>query len=330
MNDKYDKFWELSVGKLHGENSDDENNELEDFLKDDEHNSDFKLLQNIQEKLPELKVLSKTSSAKSWNLISMHMQKRTFKMFIGFSKYAAAIILAFVLGNLISLNWLNNENEEFAEVSVPLGQMSAITLWDGTEVSLNSGTTLKYSKNFGNKHRNVHLNGEAFFKVKKSEIPFVVKLKNSEIRVLGTAFNAVSFQDEFFSQVTLVEGSVQLNTVAGKIITTLEPSQQITLSDDLKDIKLRIVNTDFYRSWTEGKIVFHEEKLSDIAERLERWYNVEIQLKDEETGNIRFSGTILKNKQFDQIMKAFELLLPVTIEYQNNIEKKDVVIISRK
>lgn len=331
MKNKHDKFWELSAGKIYGENTTDDNKELEKLLSNKELKEDFRDAEKIHANLSNLKSLSEISSSGSWHRISDYFQKRTVRLFLSVSKYAAVITIAFIVGNLVSTKWFSgNENQQFAEVRVPLGQMSAITMYDGTEVWLNSGTTLKYAKDFGNKNRNIELNGEAFFKVSHSEMPFKVSLKNCEIEVLGTSFNAVSFEDDEYSQITLVEGEVQLNTLNGELITRLEPSRQIVLSNDLKDIKLRSVNTDFYKSWAKGRIVFHEEKLADIAERLERWYNVDIQLEGAETGNIRFSGTILKNKPFDQIVKAFELLLPITIDYQNNIEKKDVIKISNK
>ena len=76
--------------------------------------------------------------------------------------------------------------------------------------------------------------------------------------------------------------------------------------------------------------MFHEERLADIIDRMERWYNVDIQLANSKIGDLCFSGTILKNKPFNQIAKAFEILLPVKIEYQNKMGEKDIVIISKK
>jgi ferric-dicitrate binding protein FerR (iron transport regulator) len=239
--------------------------------------------------------------------------------------------LAFFVGTLININWKKEVSEPlFSEINVPLGQMSNITLYDGTQVWLNSGTSLKYANDFGGKNRNIILEGEAFFKVKHDKIPFKVQLKNCEIEVLGTSFNAKSFSDENFSEVTLVEGSVKMNMLSGKEIVRLQPSEQITVSEDLKNNCLKTVDTGFYKSWTEGKIVFHEERLADIVLRLERWYNVDIQVATPKIGDLNFSGTILKNKPFDQIAKAFEILLPVKIEYQNKMGEKDVVIISKK
>ncbi len=327
----HNNFLELITGNFFNENDKEEEKKLEELLLEEKNQNQFNDVYNIHKKLPHTKSLYVVSRSRSWNRINQYLHRKKVRLFVGVVKYAAIIVLAFMIGSLVDWDLSPKTGPAlFAEITVPPGQMSNITLYDGTQVWLNSGTTLKYASDFGGSSRKVLLDGEAYFKVKKSEIPFKVQLKTSEIEVLGTSFNAISFSDEDFSQVTLVEGSVKLNTLYGKAIGQMQPSQQMTLSDDLQDVHLKTVDTGFYQSWTEGKIVFREERLADIASRLERWYNVEILLTTPEIGELRFSGTILKNKPFDQIAKAFELLLPVKINYKNNMNEKDVVILSKK
>lgn len=325
-------FWELTVEKLFGEIDKEDEKKLKKFLEKTENQKELDRLTEIHNKLPQTRQLRDVSRSRSWSMINDYFRKKKIRLILEVSKYAAVIILAFFIGTIVSIDSdKRGETAKVTEINVPLGQMSEIKLYDGTEVWLNSGTTLKYPKNFGDNNRDVILNGEAFFNVKHSDIPFKVQLKNSEVEVLGTSFNVVSFAEEQYSQVTLVKGSVKLNnTLSGKEITRMKPSQQIILSDDLKQIDLKTVNTEFYKSWTEGKIIFQDERLIDITKRLERWYNVDIRLSNPEIGDLRFSGTILKNKPFNQIAKAFEILLPVKVDYQNNIGRKDIVTISKK
>jgi len=326
-----DNFWELVTSKLYTETEEEDENILEELLQEEKNKILYTQINDIHEKLTGIKPLLGVSSVHSWKRVTNKFHQKKIRLFINISKYAAIILLAFFIGTLININWKSKVDVPlFSEINVPLGQMSDITLYDGTQVWLNSGTSLKYANDFGDKSRKVILDGEAFFKVKHDEIPFKVELKNCEIEVLGTSFNAKSFSDENFSEVTLVNGSIKMNTLWGKEIIQLEPSQQITVSEDLKNNRLKTVETGFYKSWTEGKIVFREERLSDIVVRLERWYNVDIRLMNPKIGDLSFSGTILKNKPFDQIAKTFEILLPVKIEYQNKMGEKDVVIISKK
>ena len=326
-----DKFWELAVGKIHNELTPDEIGEFDTFLQEKNNKKLFQDIKQTNVKIQEIEFLQQVSIENSRQKISAFFRKKKIRLFVNLSKYAAIIVLAFAIGSIFNVeNYFKKESPQFAEITVPLGQMSEMTLYDGTTVWLNSGTTLRYENNFGENSRNISLQGEAFFKVKPGDIPFKIKLKNSEVEVLGTSFNVVSYSDDNFSCITLVEGKVKINSVLGKEITQLKPSEQIIIPDNLQDIKVKSVNTNFYSSWTEGKIVFEEQRFGDIVEKLERWYNVDIQFSDKEIGDYRFSGTILKNKPFNQITMAFELLLPVKIKYNQNLDKKDIILISKK
>ena len=326
-----DKFWELSTGKIFNELNPEEEKDLTQFLGEDENQEIFAKIEKIHHGLKKSRPLQNVSPELSWGKISGHIHARKIQIFKSVLKYAAIMIFAFAAGTLIKTNPTSQpEFPVYAELKVPLGQMTEITLYDGTHVWLNSGTTLKYPDNFGKKNRNVILDGEAFFKVKHKEIPFKIKLKNSEVEVLGTSFNVISYTEENSSQVTLIEGSVQINSLSGKQMAKIQPSEQITIPDDLKKLNIKKVDTGFYSSWTEGKIEFEEERLADIAFRLERWYNVEINFTSKEAEDLRFSGTVLKNKPFDQIIKAIGLLLPIDIKYRNNLDNKDIIIISKK
>lgn len=326
-----DRFWELATLKIHNEANDDELSELSSYLSDEKYAGIYSEIAHLSEDIKATQKLSLVSQQNSWIHIKNHLQNKTIQLFRKVSGYAAVFVVALLMGGLAVQLWGERTNEEqFAEVKVPLGQMSEVTLHDGTHVWLNSGTTLKYSNSFGQKSRNVTLDGEAYFDVQKSDVPFRVRLKNSFVEVLGTEFNVISYHNDSNSEITLVEGSVNVNNLEGNNIAHLKPSQQLTIDDVSLKAKLRSVDTEFYVSWTEGKIVFHDEKLSEICERLERWYNVDITLEDKEVEELNFSGTILKDKPFSQIITAFELLLPIEIEFQHMPGAKDKVTITKK
>nr|WP_320020444.1 FecR domain-containing protein [uncultured Draconibacterium sp.] len=326
-----DRFWELATLKIHKEANADELSELSSYLTNKKYAKKYSEIAYLNEDIKATQQLSHVSQQSSWTYIKANLQNRTMQLFRKVSGYAAVFVVALLLGGLAVLLWGERTNQEqFAEVKVPLGQMSEITLYDGTHVWLNSGTTLKYSKSFGRESRNVTLDGEAYFDVEKSDVPFRVYLKRSFVEVLGTQFNVISYQNYSNSEITLVEGSVNVNNLNGNNIAHLKPSQQLTIDDVSLKAKLKTVDTDFYVSWTEGKIVFHDEKLSEICKRLERWYNVDITLEGKEVEELIFSGTILKNKPFSQIITAFELLLPVEIEFKHMPGAKDKVTITKK
>ena len=329
---KQDKFWELATAKVHKEASLAELVELDQLLKENEDNREtFRKIKEIKDAVEEIQGLEDFSQSNSWNSISNKIRRKTISRWWNVAKYAAIIVFALFLGSIITTQW--NDRTEitgFAEVSVPLGQMSETTLFDGTRVWLNSGTTIRYNNDFGKKEREVTIDGEAFFDVTHTGIPFKVKFKEQVVEVLGTRFNVVAYNSENLSTVTLVEGKVNVNNESGVNIAQLKPSEQLVLDEISNKATIKTVDANFYVSWIDGKIVFHEEKLSEICAKLERWYNVDIQLKESSLGDLTFSGTILKNKPFDQIMIAFELLLPIEIEYTPVLGEKNKVVISKK
>ena len=328
-----DKIWELSASTVHHEAYPTDKKELEELLKHPENRKIYEDVNNLNRKLPETAPLTHSSASRSWQRITRYFESKKLKLYLNITKYAAIIILAFGVGTLLQINWKPAPEipPVYTEVFVPLGQMSEMTLSDGTRVWLNSGTTLRYAGNFGEDTRKVELTGEAFFKVTKDEIPFKVQIKNNEVEVLGTTFAAEAYPDETFSRVTLVEGTVQLNDCKGRFLKQISPNQQVTLPDDPnKKIKTAEVNTTFYESWINGEIKFDDEKLADVARRMERWYNVEIRITSEEARNVRFTGTVLKNKPIDQSMKAICVLLRLEAEFKSNLDTKDVITISKK
>jgi len=327
------KIWELSASKVHNEANPTEKTELEELLKHPGNRKIYDDVNHFHRKLPKTEPLAQSSASRSWQRITRYFSNKKVRLYLNITKYAAIVILAFGIGTLFHVNWkpVPETPPVYTEIFVPLGQMSEITLYDGTHVWLNSGTTLRYADNFGKQARKVELTGEAFFKVKKGEIPFRVKIKNNEVEVLGTTFAAEAYPDEDFSRVTLVEGAVQLNDTNGRFLKQISPNQQVTLPDDSrKKIKTAEVNTTFYESWINGEIKFDDECLADVARRMERWYNVEIRFTSEEARNIKFTGTVLKNKPIDQSMKAICVLLRLEAEFKSNLDTKDVITISKK
>lgn len=327
-----DKIWELSASEIHHEVNPTDKKELKELLKHPENRKIYEDVNHFHRKLPKTEPLTQSSASRSWYRIMRYFSNKKVKLYLNITKYAALVILAFGVGTFFHINWkpVPEIPPVYTEVFVPLGQMSELTLGDGTHVWLNSGTTLRYANNFGEQARKVELTGEAFFKVKKGEVPFRVQIKNNEVEVLGTTFAAEAYPDEGFSRVTLVEGAVKLNDMNGRTLKQVFPNQQVTLPDDPQQkIKTAEVNTTFYQSWINGEIKFDDEKLADVARRMERWYNVEIRFTSEEARNIKFTGTVLKNKPIDQSMKAICVLLRLEAEFKSNLETKDVITISK-
>lgn len=200
------------------------------------------------------------------------------------------------------------------EVSTSTGQIILKVLPDGTKVWLNAQSKLEYPAEFGKK-REVILKGEAFFDVAEdTQRPFIVHADDINIRVLGTAFNIKSYPGDPSIATTLIRGKVLIENDKGDRRSTieLEPNQQAVFSHSSKDIALREVNAERYASWTDGTLVFEDDKVYDVFKTLERWYGVTINAPEASSLSCRLTARIDK----ETITETLELLRSITgIDY---------------
>ncbi len=227
-------------------------------------------------------------------------------------KYAAVVLLFFGLGFFVrSILPEKPEKSLFPadmQIAVPPGQMSDVTLPDGTTVQLNSGSRLIYPGSFYSGNREVTLEGEAFFDVAKDKsCPFLVKTRFLNFKVYGTSFNVQAYPEDQEINTTLVEGSLGVIDKKGRELTRLVPGENVKFRDDTNELQVSQVRVDLYTSWKEGLITFRNESLREIARKIERWYNVEIVIKNEKLAAEPYMGTLMKNKPIDQILEVFRL-----------------------
>lgn len=323
-------FWDLIAGKLHGELNSDENALLEKGLENQQNQHLFAKGEDIHQGLNEAKRLQNSDKTGSWETIENRVRVRKLRIYTGtFLKYAAILVVAFVSGLYVHTLLTNRDQAvQYAEVEVMYGQTGHLFLFDGTEVWLNSGTKFKYPNKFNQNERNVFMEGEAYFKVAPNKhLPFKVKTGKLEVEVLGTSFNLSAYPSEPTQSVFLDEGKVQINDMIGDKIGEITPGQIAVKKDGNPSIQVQNADSHFYTSWKDGKITFNSEKLSEIAKKMERWYNVEIRFEKESLKDFNFSGTILRNKPIDQTIMAMELLAPIRFYYQVRPKEKNLITI---
>ena len=331
MTDQQDSHWEKIAGKLHGELNAEEETEFGELMAEKTHWLEYEKAQNIKKRLSEAGNVADDSKISSWSSIQKGIRQYQLRWMRTTLKYAAIVLFAFVAGNLFRTAPSVDQTLHFSEVHVPFGQMSQLTLSDGTKVWLNSGTTLRYPERFGEINRTVTVIGEAFFQVTKMpDKPFIVNSSNLKVEVLGTSFNFSAYGEDSYTSVTLVEGKVAVQDSLGKTLAKLRPGQMATKERTLNTVEVKEVKTASFAAWTEGKIFFDDEPLDQIAYKLERWFNVEISFADPLLKSRRFTGTILKNKPVDQIMQALELLSPIAFQHQINANGKDKITIYKR
>lgn len=216
----------------------------------------------------------------------------------------------------------------FHEIVVPKGQISEFVFEDGTHVWINSGSTLRLPASQNPISREVFLEGEAYFDVAKNpERPFVVHTNALDVKVLGTSFNIQAYSDLPYLETTLIEGSVEILNTSQVKLAELKKGELLSFSKLEKTGKIEKVDTAPFYAWRDGKLVFKDKPLGEIAKQLERWYNVDIVFADNSIRDFRFSGTILRNKPFDQVLQAIKLTAPIRYTIKVNPESSNEIVL---
>ncbi|HVU58515.1 MAG TPA: FecR domain-containing protein [Puia sp.] len=171
-------------------------------------------------------------------------------------------------------------NLQWNTISVPIGsRIASLTLSDGTQVWLNSGSSMTYPVAFEGKERQVAVNGEVYFEVAKDRNhPFVVKKGDVRVNVLGTHFNMNAYDDEGKIRVTLLEGSIEVSNLAARHIVT--PGQMAILEADRSIAIDKEVDPDRVMAWRNGRFDFGNADIHSIMRELSRWYGVEVEFRE--------------------------------------------------
>jgi len=207
-------------------------------------------------------------------------------------------------------------------LKVPYGKKFQVVLSDGTEVYVNSGSSITYPVAFYNEGpRKVVLKGEAYFIVKSDSLrPFSVGIGSIETRVLGTEFNISNYEDNEHATVVLVEGSLSVNKSknldAESIVLT--PNQMVSYSFLDKNLTVQNVDVSSYIAWKDGILLFRNEDFYRITKKLERHYNMEIEIHDVEVGKERYTGRF-RTETIDEVLQAFQRIKE--FQYSNNNNK---------
>lgn len=230
-------------------------------------------------------------------------------------KAAAVIVIGLLLSNIFFYsNSRNRIAEDVIEVmTTPDGARSNFKLPDGSDVWLNSGSTISWSRQ-KTKMREVELSGQAFFNVTKGDKPFLVRTQFGTVEVKGTSFDVKAYDDDDF-ETTLVEGIVDIHDNCGKVIR-LSPGQQ-SIINTLNIVTVNEVNTEMITSWKEGKLVFANEPFYKVARQLERWYNVNIEIYGEKLKNLCYTGKI-EMETFSEVLDLINITTPIKYKFDKN------------
>jgi len=297
-----------------------------------------------------IKAVESTNQAETIDEIDVELPRRRFRLTVWYSVAATIlVIMGFVTYHYASTTKLNNDlaSVKWLQKNTKPTIKSIITLADGTVVTLNSATTLKYPESFSGKIREVYLDGEAYFDVHKDhEHPFIIHTNKMNVRVLGTSFNVKSYQNEPLSETTLIRGSIEVtlnDRPSDRII--LKPKEKLIVQNSAfirkrtnitadssspesigKGTRYSLTNLTYFpnndktiveTSWVQNKLVFSDKDFTQLSDQLERWYGMHIVFENEHVKQYKFTG-MFEKETLPQALDALKMIEHFNYKIENS------------
>ena len=323
-----EKNWELIAKTLYDENPDISSEEKNSLVNKEIHSKrDSEQLLKIAKQVDLYFDLIKYPAEEAWIKVEsrMHNQISSGQSLIQrlisnpIYRLAAAILVAAVL--LVSgyeVFYNPSASVKMLEITSVDKVLNTFTLPDGTLVSLNSNTKVFYPEQFGNKAREVTIEGEAFFEVKPNKNrPFIIHAGNAQIKVLGTSFSVSAYPETKLVEVIVETGKVEFRNQISKTIQTGEliliPGDKGTLAYSSNTL-LKTTNQDpNFIAWKTHNLIFRATSLPEVIKNLEKVYKVNIRLADPKLNKL-FLTAQYPNYTLDFILKLIENTFKIEVQ----------------
>lgn len=211
----------------------------------------------------------------------------------------------------VSLNSSESSNITWQEIVSPNGSRVNIDLPDGTRVVLNANSKLRFPVVFALDNREVELDGEAYFDVVSNKTnPFKVKCARETIIATGTAFNVEAYEWDTLSMVILERGVVDVNYNGGNQAIKLMPNERLTRNYKSGVIRKENVDAMQLTAWRDGKLIFRNEKLSEIMRKIGMIYNSDIMFQDKEIMDHIYHATF-EDESLREILRLMKMSMPI-------------------
>jgi ferric-dicitrate binding protein FerR (iron transport regulator) len=209
-------------------------------------------------------------------------------------------------------------------VVAAFGTFSLLELPDGSKVWLNSGSSLRYPDKFSSDNRTVYLIGEAYFEVHSDKtMPFFVNTPYFTVKATGTKFSVRAEKKFLRPSVTLIEGKVAVEKpnkgAEANLIADLIPNQHMTYDTLNGHFTIQTEDTYKYVAWKDGKLVFRNDNICEVARRISLQYNVDIEIKGEQIKNYRYRATF-EDEPLGELLRLLKISSP--IDYQEIKQKE--------
>ena len=238
--------------------------------------------------------------------------------FIPYLRYVAIVAV------ILSIGWggfrLIRSNQEkvltYTEVHVKNGEHKRVILPDGTSVTLNAGSYLRYPREFITDVRRIEMNGEAFFEVTRDEEkPFLIHTKDADVKVLGTSFNVKAFDMDEQLTVSVQTGKVQVDLP--EAMMRLLPDEQFVMDKTKGEFQKRNEDARLSTVWIKGGLYFNRTPIRTVVNELVRMYNRTIEFAPGAEYDDYIYGEH-DNKSLEAVLKSIQYSTDIKYRIEND------------
>jgi ferric-dicitrate binding protein FerR (iron transport regulator) len=228
----------------------------------------------------------------------------------------AAILIPATLMTVAIWYWLNGPTEKTFVTAA--AETTELTLPDGTLVTLNENSRVSFPEKFSETRRTVHMEGEAFYEVKKdANRPFVILTSQCEIRVLGTAFNLRAYAKEGFTEVQVADGLVKMRVTDTESAIKLERGAKGLFDHKGKMLRKTQSGATNPGSWKFQNLHFENTPLNQVLADLERHFGIDFEIENaNKLSDCRFT-TNFSNQKLELVLATIEKAFDCKIKPTN-------------
>ncbi len=219
-----------------------------------------------------------------------------------------------VSNNILSgekINRTDHADDNIAEVKLNYLEVNSkedflLLLEDGSKIWLRQRSKIGFPDKFSGPARVIEFEGEGYFSIAPNEsMPFIIKTKDVQAKVLGTEFNLKSENTADIVEVSMVSGKLSVKNGENSDIL-LTKNYQLVLDTSTDEHRVNIIDSFKYQAWRDGYFYFENETLKNILVVLEDMYEIDIVLKTDKYDDDLFNGKMKRSNGLDKIMSALE------------------------
>ncbi|MGN8068106.1 FecR domain-containing protein [Mucilaginibacter sp. 22184] len=311
---------DLLVKYLAGEATPAERQQVEDWMAASETNkklfADFKLIwnqspvtdRNVSEDDAFIRLQKRIDSNAAPRREAV-IKKLSRKQWIGI---AASLVLICTVLWLTFNHVYDNGSVSFVRIDSK-DKVQTQSLPDGSVITLNTRSTIVYPGRFTGNIRPVSLQGEAFFKVSPDKTkPFIIKVNDVTVRVVGTSFNIKSRNGK--TEVIVETGIVQVSKKQNSI--DLNPGEQVTVTNDQALLAKQQSRGKLYNYYLTGQLVCDRTPLSEVVSTLNEVYSTHIVIANKSLENLPITTTF-KGQSLDEVLDVISGTFKITVIRNN-------------